>query len=157
MPRTFIILLACLLLFGCSSPEKRAQALFDQGKYEEVTAKYPNLPIAKMAKDKVAEKRLREGKYEEIVTDSGFDTRAEAEATNRIAEKLYEGKQYDEVANKYPNTPVGIKVRNKMADSAWARISALKSEQQIPAIEEFLKDRRYMGTDAAQRAATQLR
>ncbi len=122
MKRTVVIIAALafvgLLLMGCASPEQRAQKLFDQGKYEEVLAKYPDQPIAKQAKDKVAEKMVAEGKYEEVLANYS-DTPAAAEATNKIAEKMFTDKKFDEVIAKYPNTPAANMARQTLAQQLY--------------------------------------
>jgi hypothetical protein len=122
MKRTVAVIAALivvgLFLGGCASPEQRAQKLFEQGKYEEILAKYPDQPIAKQAKDKVAEKLVQEGKYEEVLANYS-DTPSAAEATNKIAEKMVADKKYEEVLVKYPNTPAANMARNAIADQLY--------------------------------------
>lgn len=48
-----IILLAVLLGTGCEAKQQKAQNLFDQGRYEEVIAQYPDQPITRFAKEKL--------------------------------------------------------------------------------------------------------
>jgi hypothetical protein len=174
----------CLVMLGCSSPEKRAQKLFDQGKYEIVIAYYPNLPIAKKAKDKIAEHLLAIGLYDEILKNYA-DTPSAAEATNKIAERLikagfrdqvlqkypdhlrgdgpgswaedlFRGGEYDKLTARYPNTPAGLRWRNFIAQNQWNRIDELKGEERTSALEEFLKDPKYQGTDAAVKAQQEI-
>ena len=114
-----VLLVVGLVVLGCASPEQRAQKLYDTGKYEEVVAKYPDQPIAKQARVKIAEKLVVEGKFEEVIANYA-DTPSKAEAENKLAEKLYNDKKYDEVLAKYPNTPAANMSRNALADALWA-------------------------------------
>jgi hypothetical protein len=174
-----------LVLSGCASPEQRAQKLFDQGKYEEILQKYPDLPIAKQAKDKVAEKLLAEGKYDEILANYS-DTPSVTEATNKIAEKmvadkkydevlakypntpvanmarnaladqLYNDKKFDELVAKYPNTPAGMKARNEMAKPEFEKIMKMPKAKKQKALEDFLKNPKFAGTEWAMKAQDEL-
>jgi hypothetical protein len=174
-----------LVLGGCASPEQRAQKLFDQGKYEEVLAKYPDQPIAKQAKDKVAEGLVKAGKYEEVLANYA-DTPSVTEATNKIAEKMVADKKYDEVlakypntpaANmarnalaeqlytdkkfddlvaKYPNTPAGMKARNELAKTEFEKVMKMKGKKKTAAIEEFLKNPKFAGTESAMKAQEEM-
>ena len=132
MKRSFqvvaVLLVVGLVVLGCASPEQRAQKLYDTGKYEEVVAKYPDQPIAKQARVKIAEKLVVEGKYEEVLANYA-DTPSKTEAENKIAEKLYGEKKYDEVLAKYPNTPAANMSRNAMADMLWADWEKSKDEK----------------------------
>lgn len=114
-----ILLVIGFVLLGCASPEQRAQKLYDLGKYEEVVTKYPDQPIAKQARVKIAENLVIEGKYE-IVIAQYADTPSKAEAENKLAEKLYIEKKYEDVLAKYPNTPSANLSRNVLADALWA-------------------------------------
>jgi hypothetical protein len=173
------------VLFGCATPEQRAQKLFDTGKYEEILQKYPDLPIAKQAKDKVAEKLLAEGKYDEILANYA-DTPSLQEATNKIAEKLvnekkfdevlakypntpaantarnmlaeqlYNDKKVDELVQKYPNTPAGMKARNEMAADEWKKIEKTPKKKMKDALEGFLKNPKFAGTESAMKAQQKL-
>jgi uncharacterized protein YcfL len=184
MPRTFIVLLACLLLCGCSSPEKRAQKLFNEGKYEEVIAQYPDLPIAKIARDSIAAKEeVEHHKYEQILASCpGPDTLAIDPEARRMAERMFLAGHYDSVLNKYqntpaasqvrialaetlyaekqidrliakyPNTPAGWKARNEVATAEYARISQLSGRKKTAALDNFLRNPRFAGTDAYAKA-----
>jgi hypothetical protein len=81
------IAVAMLTIAGCRSREEKAHKLFMQRNYFEILMNYSDLPVARLAKNKLAEVLLTEGKYHEILADFG-DTPSAAEATNRIAEKL---------------------------------------------------------------------
>lgn len=132
MKRSFqmvaVLLVVGLILLGCASPEQRAQKLYDEGKYEEVVAKYADQPIAKQAHVKIAEKLLQEGKYEEVLKDYA-DTPSKTEAEAKLAERLYNDKKYDEVLAKYPNTPAANMSRNAMADALYADWDKSKDEK----------------------------
>jgi hypothetical protein len=123
-----VLLVVGLVVLGCASPEQRAQKLYDQGKYEEVIAKYPDQPIAKQAHVKIAENLLAEGKYEEVLANYA-DTPSKAEAENKLAEQLYNDKKYDEVLAKYPNTPAANMSRNALADALWADYEKSKDDK----------------------------
>jgi hypothetical protein len=114
-----VLLVVGLVVLGCASPEQRAQKIYDQGKYEEVIAKYPDQPIAKQAHVKIAEKLVQEGKFDEVLANYS-DTPSKTEAETKIAEKLYAEKKYDEVLAKFPNTPAANLSRNALADLLWA-------------------------------------
>lgn len=174
-----------LVLGGCATPEQRAQKLFDQGKYEEILTKYKDLPIAAQAKAKVAEQMLAEGKYQEIL-DNYADTPSVAEATNKLAEglvnekkfndvlakypntpaanvarqalaeQLYAEKKFDELVMKYPNTPAGMKARTEAAADEWKKIEKLAKAKKKTAIEEFLKNPKFAGTESAMKAQQEL-
>jgi len=174
-----------LLLGGCATPEQRAQKLFDKGNYEEILAKYPDLPIAKQAKDKVAEKLLAEGKYDEILAKYA-DTPSATDATNKIAEKLVAEKKFDEVlakypntpaANaarnaladqlyndtkideliqKYPNTPAGMKARNEMAKTEFDKIMKKPKKARQKDLETFVKNPKFAGTEFAAKGQEEL-
>lgn len=174
-----------LVLGGCASPEQRAQKLFDQGKYEEILAKYQDLPIAKQAKDKVAEKMLAEGKYEEILANYA-DTPSAAEATNKIAEKmvaekkfedvlklypntpaanmarnelanqLYADKKIDQLVAQYPNTQAGVKARDEMAKTEFDKIMKMAKKARQAKLEEFLKNPKFAGTPTSMKAQEEL-
>lgn len=171
-----------LVLGGCASPEQRAQKLFDQGKYEEVLKKYADQPVAKQAKDKVAEKMLAEGKYEEILAnyadtpsvneatnklaekmfaDKKFDevvarypnTPAANMARQALADQLYADKKIDELVAKYPNTQAGIKARSELAKVEFDKIMKIaKKAARQTALEGFLKNPKFAGTESAMKA-----
>lgn len=170
-----------LIVGGCATPEQRAQKLFDTGKYQEILDKYADQPIAKQAKDKMAEQMVAEGKYQEVVDNFG-DTPAAAEAKNKLAEQLLTEKKYDEIlakypnspsANmarnaladalyaekkidelvmKYPNTPAGVKAKNEMAKEEFDKIMKKPKKDQKKLLEEFLKNPKFAGTESAMKA-----
>jgi hypothetical protein len=108
-----------LLLGGCASPEQRAQKLFDQGKYEEVLAKYPTTPVAEQAKEKVAERLFNEGKYDSVVTNFGqtsFGPKAQQQLDEQAAKKMLDAKDYQGVLAKYPNSQAAMMARNALAE-----------------------------------------
>jgi hypothetical protein len=175
MPRTFIAVLACLLLFGCSSPAQHAQALFDQGKYEEVVAQYPDTPIAQAARDTLAAwdrarhefdgiivedpdtpyaddpnekaaERIYNRQHYDSVLQVYPNTHAANMARNAIAEQLYKERKLDELIRKYPNTPDGWKARNEWALIEWSKITKLKGAARKTAIESFISDSTHVGT-----------
>jgi len=182
---TIVLTLALVALFvaACATPEQRAQRLFDQGKYEEVLAKFPNLPIAQNAKAKIAEKLIEEGKYEEVLANHAdtpaadtakeklaemllkegkYDdcvkmypgTNAAKEAENMIAEKLYEEKQFDLLLEKYGNTTAGMKVKNERGMQAYNKTKGMKKDAKEKQLREIIQ--MYAGTEAAQRAQEDL-
>jgi hypothetical protein len=127
MKRTVAVIAALavigLLLGGCASPEQRAQKLFDQGKYEEVLAKYPTTPVAEQAKEKVAEKLFNEGKYDEVVKTYGqtsFGPKAQTAMDEAAAKKMLDAKDFNGVLAKYPNSQAAAQARNALADQLYA-------------------------------------
>ncbi|MBM3324247.1 MAG: hypothetical protein FJY66_01115 [Calditrichaeota bacterium] len=182
---TLAMLLAfvAMLIMACATPEQRAQKLFDQGKYEEVLAKFPNLAIAQNAKAKVAEKMIEEGKYEEVLANYGDTpsaevakeklaeklfaegkyeevamkypgTRAAREADNKIAEKLYADKNYDLLLQKYGNTPAGMKYKNEKGTEEFNKCKKAKKADKEKCLREIIQ--KYAGTEAAKQAQEEL-
>jgi hypothetical protein len=172
-----------MLVVACATPEQRAQKLFDQGKYEEVLAKFPNLPIAQNAKAKVAEKMIEEGKYQEVLDnysdtpsadvakaklaekllgEGKFDevvmkypgTPAANQAVNMIAEKLYNDKNFDLLLQKYGNTPAGMKYKNEKGTEDYAKCKKMKKADKEKCLREIIQ--KYGGTDAAKLAQEDL-
>ncbi|HEY3296672.1 MAG TPA: hypothetical protein VGL38_14670, partial [bacterium] len=127
MKRTVAVIAALavigLLLGGCASPEQRAQKLFDQGKYEEVLAKYPTTPVATQAKDKVAERLFNEGKYDDVVKTYGqtsFGPKAQTAMDDAAAKKMLDAKDFNGVLTRYPNSQAAAQARNALADQLYA-------------------------------------
>ncbi|MFH1010588.1 MAG: hypothetical protein V1784_05075 [bacterium] len=182
---TLAMLLAfvAVLVVACATPEQRAQKLFEQGKYEEVLAKFPNLPIAQKAKAKLAERLIEEGKYEEVLADYAdtpsayvakeklcekllaegkFDecvqkypgARAAKEAENKIAEKLYADKNCDLLLQKYGYTSAGMKYKNEKGTEEYNKAKKMKKADKEKALREIIQ--KYAGTDAAELAQESL-
>jgi hypothetical protein len=174
-----MLVFIALLVAACATPEQRAQKLFDQGKYEEVLAKFPNLPIAQNAKAKIAEKLCDEGKYEEVLANYSDTPAAEVakeklaenlfaegkymevcqmypgtnaakQAENKIAEKLYNDKNFDELIAKYGNTPFGMKAKNERGMEAYNKTKNMKKSAKEQALRDIM--RTYAGTEAARLA-----
>jgi hypothetical protein len=179
------VFLLCLSLLGCSSPEKRAQKLFDQGKYEEIIAQYPDVPLVKSARDtldarerakhttdelmayvdpwpdiRTPEERAAERLFRAGMYDSVFalypKTPAANMARNAIADTLLRNGKISELIQKYPNTPAGWKARNEMANADWKRIDKLKGAERKAAIERFLLNSRNVGTEPVPKAQLEL-
>ncbi|HEY3296223.1 MAG TPA: hypothetical protein VGL38_12400 [bacterium] len=104
--------MALVLIGGCKpTPEQMAQKLFDEGKYEELLAKYPNTALGAEAKDKVAEKLFAEGKYDLVARDYA-DTRFGPQAKAHI-----------------PGTPSADSLLAKEAEQVnGIRLNAVKTE-----------------------------
>ncbi|MFH1010589.1 MAG: hypothetical protein V1784_05080 [bacterium] len=178
-----LLVFVAMLVMACATPEQRAQKLFDQGKYEEVLAKFPNLPIAQNAKAKVAEKMIEESKYEEVLTnyadtpsaevakeklaekllaEGKYDevtmkypgTRAAREADNKIAEKLYADKNFDLLLQKYGNTPAGMKCKNEKGMEDYNKCKKMKKADKEKGLREIIQ--KYAGTEAAKLAQEDL-
>jgi hypothetical protein len=109
-----ICILVTILASSCSSPEQRAQKLFDAGKYEEVLRLYPNDTLASAARCKVAEKYLSEGRYKKVIAEYS-DTPSAPKARNRLAERLLSLRYYDELFEKYGDTPAAFEGKCKLA------------------------------------------
>jgi hypothetical protein len=184
---TSLTLLASLLILfiGCSaSPEERAQKLYNQGKYEEIIAQYPTLPIAKLARGHIAETLLNEGKYEEVI-ERYADTPSATHALSKLAEKkkaegtyddfvrdflkgppcadppscaeqLYQQGKFNELIKTYPDTPAGLRIRTEKAKTEWKLIESLRGSDRQLAIDAFLKNPLYAGTDPLNQARAEL-
>jgi hypothetical protein len=128
------------LLLGCTTPEQRAQTLFNEGKYEEILKKYPASPIAEQAKDKLAQRWLALGMYEEIkkvypntptakIATQRWMFDAEEEVWRQsgrtlqrdsVAESLYLDQRYEEVILKYPKTVAASLSRKSISVQLYA-------------------------------------
>lgn len=178
-----LLTFVALLLVACATPEQRAQELFNQGKYEKVLAKFPNLPIAQNAKAKVAEKLIEEGEYEEVLanyadTPSSYvakeelcqklfaegkygeciqkywGTRCAKEAEVKFTEKLYADKNYDLLLKKYGNSLFGMRYKNEKGMEEFNKAKKMKKSDEEKALNEIIQ--KYTGTEAAKLAQESL-
>ncbi len=116
----FIILMMNLGLTGCTTPEQKAQELYSQNKYEELIAKYPDLPIATQAREKLAEQLLLNGKYAQLLALYPASPFA-AQATDSLAMELFKNGKYDELFALYPESPAAAQAREKLAAEALTK------------------------------------
>jgi hypothetical protein len=111
---TLAVLVGLLLALGCQSPAAKAQKMFNEGKYEEIITLYANDPnmsaIVGQAKEKIAEKWVTEGKYDSVLAIYP-ETAAAKEAMNKKAEQLFMAGNYQEVVDKYMDTPWGAQAK----------------------------------------------
>lgn len=114
-----------MLCLACSTPEKQAQRLFDNGQYEEVLSQFPDKPIAVLARQKLAERMLGEGKYEDVIRLYP-DTPSASQAAERIADSLLAMQNYEVLLQRYPNTKAATFARELEAN-ARAALDAAKS------------------------------
>jgi hypothetical protein len=116
--RTVFMILVIILALGCSSPERRAQKLFNAGRYEDVIRLYPELGIAQEARCKIAERLLSEGQYREILDHYG-NTPSAHPALERLAERLLLDGQFEKVAIDYPSTPAAAVAKDTLAERLY--------------------------------------
>jgi hypothetical protein len=139
--------LSALLLSGCGSPKQKAQKLYDQGKYQEVVALYPDQPIAAQAKEKIAEGMLERGDYARLIEffpDSPFAVQAK----NKLAEELFNQGQYQDVMTQYPESPHAKIAKDKLANDLLTQAQADSNIiHQKEIYEQICSD--YPGTQAA--------
>ncbi len=97
MTRILMAVLVAILVIGCASKEQKAQKLFDQGWYEEVIAQYPDLPIARSAKEKLQQAATADS-IEHVRQAREVAEAPEAEASRRASyvQAFNESKAYTE-------------------------------------------------------------
>jgi|GEM_PF-3708626 len=149
-----LLAFALLALAGCSTPEQRAQKLFDQGKYEDVVSRYPDLPLAQQAKDKIAEHLLAEGRYADVLAQYP-DSPSAAQAQDKLAEELFNQGKYSEVIAQYPESPAAAQAAETLAGELLAQAQAqTKADARRPLLEQIIAT--YPATQAAVQAQTML-
>jgi hypothetical protein len=106
-----------LMLIGCS-PEDRARKLMEKGKYEEILndPKMKDLPIAKEARVKYADKLLANGKFEEI-WNKYRDTPAAIQAKSKIAQQYFRDRKYQMILDSFPDSPLVEAARFRLTDT----------------------------------------
>ncbi len=154
LPAAALIALTTLCLLGCSTPEQKAQKLFSEGKYEEVVARYPDLPVAQLAKDKLAEDMFNAGDFAGVI-ENYPDSPFAAQAKNRLADALYQEGKYDVVIAQYPDSPAAQMAKEKLAADLLATADAAKDKQKQAEIYQQVETT-YPGTEAAARAREML-
>ena len=187
--RTFSLLLlsslmmALLTIGGCQSRAVSAQKLFDQGKYEQVMKRYPDLEISQRARAKLADKlleekqyslifsqypdtraayqarmdmadqALKEGKYQ-MLLDSFPGSPAAKTAREKLADSLYKAQKYDELMAKFGDMPQAIEIREKLSQEDLAKAKKMRGDAQKQALEEIM--RKYSGAAAYKEASQML-
>jgi hypothetical protein len=106
------------VMLGCATPSERAQKLFKSGEYEQILARYPNEPVAREARIKLAEKLLKEGSYQKVL-DQFADTPSAYHAKERLAAALLDEKQYQRILDDYPDTPAALSAREAVAQQLF--------------------------------------
>ncbi|MBK6912053.1 MAG: hypothetical protein IPK53_00250 [bacterium] len=174
------------LVLGCASPAERAEKLFEDGKYEEVLARYPQEPAADKARDALAAKLLKEGQYQRVFTEfkgsplavearvryaeellkagkheevlSDFaDTPAAIMAREMAAQTLYDAGRISEAAREYPQTPAGSRARDELARAEYERIMTFRSpDERRKALEAFITSSTFAGTTSFAQAQLEL-
>jgi len=166
---TMVLAATGLLWLGCSSPQQKAQKLYDAGQYEEVVAKYSNEPTAsavvQQSRDKIAEKWLAEGRYQAVVdtfpnSPSAREARIELAKrqvttdTDRTGVEQPRGSTGPGGAN---TNPPSESAKETVAQTELDRIMAIKMKDlRTKALREFVVDARYSGTAAQRKAQQQL-
>ena len=187
MKRSWLIAIllgiAALCLFGCASPQDKAQKMFNAGQYEELVAKYGSDPqlagLVVQAKEKLAEKLLAEGKFQSIL-ELYPETAAAKEAKNKIAEGLLAEKKYPgnpRQVRRYARRPVcppragesqgsmptrpggGVdQGKNDKAQAEFDRIMKVRVPAlRAKALKEFVANPAYAGTPALAKAQAELK
>lgn len=105
-----------LVGLACSSPEKQAQKLFDEGKYEEVLMNFGDRPIAVLARQKIAERLLAEQRYNEVIKQYP-DTPSATQAIEILADSLLAAGKYDELLQRFPNANAAASARKIMEEA----------------------------------------
>ena len=174
---------AMLATVGCQGRATSAQKLFDQGKYEDVIKRYPDLEIAHRARVKMADKLLEDKQYDVVITQYA-DTRAAYQARielakqafnqgkyqfvidsfpttpvaksarEKLADSLFQAGNFDQLIVKYPDTPQALQVKEKMSKEDLDKAKKLKGDAKKAALEEIMK--KYSGTDAYKEATGML-
>jgi hypothetical protein len=71
MFRTQDAIICCLLLIltlsGCGTPEERAKKLYTRGEYSKIVEKYPDLPIARQAREQLAFGLMKKARYDDVI------------------------------------------------------------------------------------------
>lgn len=177
----FIVALSVFFLFstGCSGRAASAQRLFDNGEYQNVIDKYPDLEVARRAHAKLAEQLLQkkyysavmrdyadtpaaykarlelaqslfdEGKYQ-VLLDSFPQSSLAASAKSKLADSLIAAGQPDKVVALYSDTPQAKQIREDQAKDELARITKLPKKDKAQALEEFMK--KFANTDSYREA-----
>ncbi|MFZ5434630.1 MAG: hypothetical protein ACOZB3_12760 [Calditrichota bacterium] len=131
-----ILTAVSLLLMGCQSAERKAQSLYEAGKYEEVIAQYGDNPdaagIVEAAKQVIGDKLLAKGDYDAYL--ELWDTSPLADsARKRVSDELFKQQRYQEIMEKYGETPAAkrsqIILEKRQTDSLMADSLAKTASQ----------------------------
>jgi outer membrane protein assembly factor BamD (BamD/ComL family) len=179
---TFFATVAAIFLLGslgCSNRPAAAQKLFDQGEYQQVVDKYPELEIARRAHAKLGELALQQKNYNAVLKDF-WDTPAAYQAKMLLAQAMFDQGRYRALLDSFPQSPLAVQAKEKLADSLYAlgqldvvvqmypesqkaklikderskesltKAKKLRGEPKRLALEELVRS--YGGTDAAREA-----
>jgi hypothetical protein len=171
---TLTLSLLAFLSLGCSGRAGTAQKLFDNGDYQKVIDKYPDLDVARRAHAKLAEELLQKKDYSAVIHNYS-DTPAAYKARLELAQKLFDEGKYQALIDSFPQSPLVVTAKSKLADSLvaagqldkvmlwypdtpqarqikedqakteFARIKKLPRKDKMLALEEFMK--KYSGTE----------
>lgn len=115
-----VAVFAAITLIGCTTPEQKAQEIFNQGKYEEVIARYPDLPVADQAREKLAELLFQAKDYPGVLKqypDSPFA----AQARDSLAQVIFDQGKLNELIVQYPESPIATRAKEKLAADLLAQ------------------------------------
>ncbi len=135
---TVVTVLAILTLLGCSSPQQKAQQLFNNAQYQELIEKYPDADpaLVAQAKDSLAAPLFNEGNYQGVIEqypESAFAEQAKAKIAEaemaqketdagallataaQEKDKAKQGEIYQKVCNDYPGTQAAAKAMEMMS------------------------------------------
>ena len=131
MKHFFSVILAAIalsfIISGCQSAERKAQLLYEAGRYQDVIDQYGDNPdaagVVDAAKQVVGDELLRQGDFDSYL-ELWDDTPLADSARARVAEELFKQERYQEILDKYGDTPAAerakIKLDKMAADSAAA-------------------------------------
>jgi hypothetical protein len=117
----FTVIAASLLVagVGCSSRASSAQKLFEQGEYQKVIDRYPDLEVARRAHAKIAEQLLKNRDYAAILK-TYWDTPSAYLAKMQMAQELFDRGRYRALLDSFPQSPLAPQAKEKLADSLFA-------------------------------------
>jgi hypothetical protein len=150
-----------LVLGGCGKAEEQAERLFEQGRYEKIVKKFPDLSITKEAKEKAAERLLLNGKFRDalkLYPESRLSREAKRRLDKQIADSLLARKDYSGVLNEYADTPAAESARNELAAQLYDRKEYDKLVDEYPcspAAEKMLQERSMEALSEARKCAKQ--
>jgi hypothetical protein len=99
--RIYIVALLTILVIGCTSKEEKAKQLYSQGMYEEVIQNYPNLPMAKVAQEKLQERETADSlsRVGRALADSLIRVQRAREAADAAATEAHRRASYIQAFN----------------------------------------------------------
>jgi TolA-binding protein len=117
-----VLVLGCAALLlglsGCGGRPASAQKLFDQGEFQKVVDKYPDLEIARRAHAKLGEQALAQKNYS-VVLKEFWDTPAAYLAKMQLAQQMFDQGRFRALLDSFPQSPLAPQAKEKLADSLY--------------------------------------